>query len=166
MRQDPSRTDGRTDGSTGFSLFSCRRISGGSGEERRTRAVRTGSCSRRGLSSPAPATCPVACPVRVRPSDRRRDYLATTFAATGLDEWKLPSRADPAYRAISPIDRTGQGVEGVDSEPIDRIINSVHKLAWLGGPSATFLRLVFCFRLRHPSCSDEIQAGGEKIGTG
>lgn len=41
-----------------------------------------------------------------------------------------------------------------------------NKLAWLGGPAATFLQLVLCFRVRHSSCSDEIQAGGEETGTG
>lgn len=59
------------------------------------------------------------------------------------------------------------GAGGVDSAEADRQDNKpVHKLAWLGGSSATFLQLVFCFRVRHPSCSDEIQAGGEETGTG
>lgn len=104
---------------------------------------------------------------RVRYVSDRRDYLANTLSHCNQSrrKWKLPSRR-PAPRDTLRLTSLAGGWEGVDSEPIDRIINSVHKLAWLGGPSATFLRLVFCFQLRHPSCSDEIQAGGEKIGTG
>lgn len=146
MRQDPSRTDRPA------SLFS--RAVVGQAEKKRVGEENARPAGSLALASVLPDTSYVSGGVSVaaiislslRPTSRRVEITVARY--------------------LSPIDRTDQGVGGVGSEPINRITNSVHNLAWLGGPSATFLRLVFCFRLRHPSCSDEIQAGGEKIGTG